>query len=471
MRSWRPSCAASAKLVRSCPGLGLRNAVPATRAAPPAGPPGAALDDMLEQAAPLESPLTRANEPARGDAVRSARGCPALQPLGRNPRRMDSSDDPARVVTALTCELPDVLRPRGADLRSRFETIFDRRAPDLGVACTRPRTGSTSSGDRVRSPRPQGRPRLEPGARAHFHRSSRLVDDDNDGELNDHVTAKISAIVLIAELLRAAPSSRGRSTSRVRVTHRRDVRHAEMFGRISAQGDDESLLPQQFANYEFELCASSGSSARRVASLRAHVRFASRTGCPGRSPSTRCPRGRRACHDRPARLRPGAGLRRSPSCTTLRTGWSGHASCALSWDSTRRSSGSGARPVLGTPTRPERLSPRGRPRARCPRNRERRSARSRRHDARVTQREGARKRTSFAASEYEQVDRCGSTPARRRSRHRRRDALRSARTRVPCARGLPTSVTCNGAVDPKVSCGESRIVQVPRNVRGDTSLN
>jgi len=66
----------------------------------------------------------------------------------------------------------------------------------------------------------------------------------------------------------------------------------------------------------------------------------------------KAPRGRRAWHDRPARLRPGAERRRPTSCTTLRTAWSGHASWVLSWDSTRRSSGSGARLVLRTPTRP-----------------------------------------------------------------------------------------------------------------------
>lgn len=35
-----------------------------------------------------------------------------------------------------------------------------------------------------------------------------------------------------------------------------------------------------------------------------------------------------------------------------------------------------------------------------------------------------RERTSFAAPECEQVDRCGSTPARCRSRHWRRDVVR-----------------------------------------------
>jgi len=77
-------------------------------------------------------------------------------------------------------------------------------------------------------------------ARARFYRTLRPEGDDIAGEINGNVTDELCTMKLMAGA--RAPSSHGRSTSRVRVTHQ-TKRHAAMFGRLlAAHGDNESFL-------------------------------------------------------------------------------------------------------------------------------------------------------------------------------------------------------------------------------------
>ena len=241
-----------------------------------------AIDDKLELAATLESSLTRASELRRHGTALCERDEGAVRSdpawVGRL-LALDSSGTPARVLGALTGELPAVLRARYEELRDRLDPLFDHRLlttvrralQDLGpgrrseahmLEAWRGDDAATvialddvlwAPVDRVRVPaRPAGRPRLEPGARAHFRRVSRLENDDIAGELNDNVMAEICAMELMARSSYEHPELPW-SFHLACARHAADeARHAAMFRRLLAErGFDESLLLQHVSNYEY----------------------------------------------------------------------------------------------------------------------------------------------------------------------------------------------------------------------------
>ena len=240
-----------------------------------------AIDDKLELAARLESSLTRASELRRHGTTLCERdeGVVRSNPAWVGPLpAVDSSGNPARVVRALTCELPAVLRARYEDLRDRLDPLFDHRLlttvrralQDLGPG-RRPdahtleawRGGDAAAlvalddvlwaaVDRFGSRRARRDDRGWSRARAHFRRMSRLENDDIAGELNDNVMAEICALELMARSSYEHPELPW-SFHLACARHAADeARHAAMFRRLLAErGFDESFLLQHVSNYEY----------------------------------------------------------------------------------------------------------------------------------------------------------------------------------------------------------------------------
>ena len=323
MRSWRPSCAASARPVRrnalSGPGSSRRRTGVLgqhRRRVPRCSPRRHARAGGAAGIAPDQGERTG---PRRRCAVRTGVPCgprPWAPGFARRPCPGGDGADPGLVRRPC---------PGGADPRAARRTATPRRgpvqpprnhlrplAPDLGVACTRPRTGSTSSGDRVRGPRARREGHvLEAGARAQFHCSSRLVEDDIAAGLNDDVTAEISTIVLMAGALASPELPRSFHISCPRQPSRamRAMQRSSVAPRRTV--DDGSLLTQQVVNYECEfgfVCETRSQHASRVS-------LVSRARCPERSPSTGCLDVAVRDTIGRTRVRPGVGLRRSPRCT------------------------------------------------------------------------------------------------------------------------------------------------------------
>ena len=375
-------------------------------------------------------------------------------------RALDAATDADEVVRGLTEEVPVVLAVRYRALQGRLDPLFDHRllgtvaraTDDLGlrgepVGWPAPeRVPSLDDAaslalddvlwapvDRVRVPaRPAGRPRLDPGARAHFRSMSRLEDDDIAGELNDNVMAEICAMELMARSSYEHPElpwSFHQSCAR----HAADeARHAAMFRRLLVdRGFDESILLQHVSNYEYayefpECDPGSRARGRLEAARPLHGARGSRH---RQAPS----RDRRARHHRPARHRKGPRLRVARRAVP-RGERAGVDPQALHRPRPRPHdrAGAGARPLLRGPTGPADPVPRGRPRAapaarsrssRGPTSTAWRSRRARRESCASGRRSPRRSASRSTGG--------GTTPARRRIPcRRRRTPARRRTTRI-----------------------------------------